>query len=62
MGRHGCAKVRYRDRIAALMALERATRRAHRGRREVRAYRCDRPECKGAWHLTSIARRNRSGT
>ena len=44
-----CAKVRYRDRIAALMALA-STARGSSSRAEVRAYRC--PDC-GGWHLTS---------
>lgn len=44
-------KIRYRDRIAALIALA-STRRADRD--ESRAYRC--PICHG-WHLTSQERR-----
>lgn len=45
-----CGKVRYRDRIAAQIAL--ANTRQHRSakRNEARAYRC--PRCRG-WHLTS---------
>jgi hypothetical protein len=46
-----CSKIRYRDRIAALLALA-STGRAdqRREKNEVRAYRC--PDCRG-WHLTS---------
>lgn len=48
----GCSKVRYRDRIAALLALASAQSKASSGRpkHERRAYYC--PKCKG-WHLTS---------
>lgn len=54
----GCpsGKLRYRDRVDALIALSRASEKAsryrhqHEKRRESRAYLCDR--CKG-WHLTS---------
>jgi len=49
-------KIRYRDRIAALMALA-STRRSDSSRRaktESRAYRCN--HCNG-WHLTSKLRR-----
>ena len=48
-----CRKVRFRDKVAALIALSRADLKAKRGntnRRETRAYRC--PHCAG-WHLTS---------
>lgn len=50
-----CPKIRYRDRLAALIALSN-TQRGRRNstlearRREIRAYRCRR--CHG-WHLTS---------
>lgn len=46
-----CQKVRYRDRVAALLALA-STGRAdqRRDKNEKRAYRC--PRCNG-WHLTS---------
>jgi hypothetical protein len=49
-------KVRYRDRVAALVALAqvRRTDSPNRPKQEVRAYRC--PLCRG-WHLT--ARRGR---
>lgn len=46
----GCSKVRYRDRIAALLALASTGRSDKAKRQERRAYRC--PDCKG-WHLTS---------
>ena len=47
-----CRKFRYRDEIAAKLAMAGARRRdgSRRARLEVRAYRCER--CKG-WHLTS---------
>lgn len=47
-----CRKVRYRDRVAALLALAgtRSTRHTRRPKAERSAYRC--PTCKG-WHLTS---------
>jgi hypothetical protein len=47
-----CRKIRYRDKIAALLALARtgSKRRAGRPKDEQRVYRC--PVCKG-WHLTS---------
>lgn len=47
-----CTKRRYKDRIAALLALENTGRKRHTGRQkdERRAYRC--PDCCG-WHLTS---------
>lgn len=49
-----CHKVRYHDRIGALIALA-STQYAPRSKREeVRVYRC--PKCKG-WHLTSKPRR-----
>ena len=51
-----CGKVRYRDRIAALMALMSTKRKQATGRAkdEMRAYRC--PLCMG-WHLTSQQKR-----
>ena len=59
-----CTKTRYRDRIAAMMALVSARRaEGHPNytiatrRREAHAYR--RPYCKG-WHLTSEPKRRRS--
>jgi uncharacterized protein with PIN domain len=52
MSRVNCVKVRYRDRIAALLALTR-TSDERRPKAERRAYRC--PYCRG-WHLTSQAR------
>lgn len=45
-----CRKIRYRDRLGALMALASTQRARSSGREERRAYRC--PDCKG-WHLTS---------
>jgi hypothetical protein len=47
-----CTQRRYKDRIAALLALENTGRKRHTGRQkdERRAYRC--PDCCG-WHLTS---------
>ena len=52
-----CAKVRYRDRIAAVLALESTRRGGKPKRAEQRAYRC--PACRG-WHLTSMKRSGRS--
>ena len=47
-----CAKFRYRDEIAAKVALARAQRKdgSKRPKTEKRAYKC--PKCRG-WHLTS---------
>jgi hypothetical protein len=51
-----CRKLRYRDQVAALIALSRAEVKAKRNshiakqRRENRVYEC--PRCRG-WHLTS---------
>ena len=45
-----CFKVRYRDRVAAALALAKIQRQGKSGHTERRAYRC--PNCKG-WHLTS---------
>jgi hypothetical protein len=47
-----CTKVRYRDRIAALLALAtvRTQDKSHRAKVEARAYFCS--SCRG-WHLTS---------
>lgn len=45
-------KRRFRDRVAALLALAEIARADGERREEVRAYRC--PECRG-WHLTSKA-------
>lgn len=45
-----CEKVRYRDRVAALLALAKIYQQDKAGHTERRAYRC--PKCKG-WHLTS---------
>lgn len=52
----GCGKHRYRDRVAALLALAkiRAADSSRRPKTEQRAYRC--PDC-GGWHLTSKATR-----
>lgn len=49
-------KVRYRDRVAALLALANTARvdSARRPKTERRAYPC--PQCRG-WHLTSKGRR-----
>lgn len=54
-----CGKVRYRDRIAAQLALATIGRvdSSRRPKSERRPYRC--PLCKG-WHLTSEVRRRRS--
>jgi hypothetical protein len=51
----GCAKIRYRDAIAAKLAMATAVRKggSRRPKLEQRAYRC--PDCKG-WHLTSQRR------
>lgn len=50
-----CQKVRYRDHLAAKIALASTFRPDKPARRnEVRAYRC--PVCKG-WHLTSKGKR-----
>jgi hypothetical protein len=50
-----CSKIRYRDRVAALLALASTARNEQRREKnEKRAYRCDR--CRG-WHLTSQERR-----
>lgn len=46
-----CGKVRYRDRIAAELALAKIQHQGHRqGKEEKRAYRC--AGCRG-WHLAS---------
>lgn len=50
------AKVRYRDRIAALVSLAVLRRQDNAGHAETRAYRC--PICRG-WHLTSQEPRSR---
>ena len=52
----GCRKRRYRDRIAAELALATSGKRRHarRDADEVRAYRCE--ICPGGpWHLTSMS-------
>lgn len=49
-----CAKRRYRDRVAALMALVSIDKADKHGHDEQRAYKC--PHCKG-WHLTSEDKR-----
>ncbi|GAA1807163.1 hypothetical protein GCM10009771_06530 [Nesterenkonia flava] len=51
-----CGKARYRDRVAALIALARIRNspRPPRAKEPCRAYPC--PQCKG-WHLTSKPRR-----
>lgn len=53
-----CKKIRYRDRIAALLAMANSQHRdaSHRPKTEQRAYRC--PLCYG-WHLTSRAERRK---
>jgi len=43
-------KIRYRDRLAAQIALADTSRRHQPRREEARAYPC--PQCRG-WHLTS---------
>lgn len=46
-----CAKIRYRDRVAALLALSRTGQHGERRpKEERRAYYCQ--QCRG-WHLTS---------
>lgn len=45
-----CTKRRFRDRIAATMALANISRQPRQGKNPERCYRC--PNCKG-WHLTS---------
>lgn len=58
MKQRGCpsGKVRYRDRLGALLALSKIGRKdsPRRPKSEGRAYQC--PRCKG-WHLTSTDRR-----
>jgi len=49
----GCAKTRYRDEIAAKLALAKLARQGKQGHDECRAYRCE--KCAG-WHLTSQKR------
>ncbi len=51
-----CSKVRYRDQIAAGLALDTLRREDKPGHTEARAYRC--PLC-GGWHLTSQKRGQR---
>jgi len=47
----GCRKIRYRDEIAAKLALLKTARKDQRRQKtEKRAYHC--PKCRG-WHLTS---------
>ena len=50
-----CSKRRYKDRVAAELALATIRRedKTHRGEQEQRAYRC--PQCRGAWHLTHLS-------
>jgi hypothetical protein len=45
-----CSKVRYRDRIGAMLALANTQQKRSSKRAESRVYRCR--ACKG-WHLTS---------
>lgn len=52
-------KQRYRDRIAALLALSKISGETNRVRIERRAYRCE--KCRG-WHLTSQPYHPRSRT
>lgn len=47
-------KVRYRDELAAMIALANTARPGRSAREEWRTYRC--PLCKG-WHLTSQPKR-----
>lgn len=56
--KRACAKIRYRDRISALLALSkaRAQDKSWRPKLEARAYRC--PDCAG-WHLTSLQKGRR---
>ena len=48
-----CGKYRYRDEIAARLALATLARKDKPGHNECRAYRCS--DCRG-WHLTSQSR------
>jgi hypothetical protein len=50
-----CTKIRYRDKLAAKLALARTAHKdgSHRPKAERRVYRC--PSCRG-WHLTSQER------
>lgn len=48
-----CRKIRYRDEIAANLALAKLQRQGKTGHDETRAYRCE--KC-GGWHLTSQKR------
>lgn len=48
-----CKKIRYRDKIAAMMALASTSKARSSKRDEGRFYCC--PDCKG-WHLTSKAK------
>ena len=52
-----CRKRKFRDEVAAKLALATIHRKdnANRADREQRAYRC--PECRGAWHLTHQEKR-----
>jgi hypothetical protein len=52
MSTRGChsRKVRYRDKLGALIALSSTQSNGKARRDEVRVYRC--PDCRG-WHLTS---------
>ena len=51
-----CRKIRYRDEIAANLALAKLQRQGKAGHDETRAYRCE--KC-GGWHLTSQKRGKR---
>lgn len=51
-----CVKIRYRDEIAAKLALAKLGRQDKPGHTEARAYPC--PACRG-WHLTSQKRGKR---
>ena len=52
-----CQKIRYRDKLAAKIALASTGRKRGRARDEQRTYRC--PQCHG-WHLTSEPPRSTS--
>lgn len=51
-----CRKLRYRDEIAANLALATLQRQGKTGHHETRTYRCE--KCRG-WHLTSKRRGKR---
>lgn len=58
--RRPCGKVRYRDEIAAKLALSRLLYQDKPGHTERRAYRCKGPKGCGGWHLTSAELRTKA--